>query len=205
MNQKERNLSSNQLSHRFVTIWRRLLFVLLSFFLLTSVAQPRYDMSVLKRENLNRGLVAIRENGKVYLSWRTLSSDAVGEKFDTIHSITEELYKKALEHLDALSEQAIIWKEYIGNYNFLSDALLEFYGQPCEEQKIDWSLLVNILDDKGNPMTAHTTNLVPFCINRTDLKLVKEGGKLADIAPTILELLGAEKPAEMTGASLIEK
>ena len=56
--------------------------MLLSIFSLTSVAQPRYDMSVLKRENLNRGLVAIRENGKVYLSWRTLSSDAVGEKFE---------------------------------------------------------------------------------------------------------------------------
>ena len=54
-------------------------------------------------------------------------------------------------------------------------------------------------------MTAHTTNLVPFCINRVGLKLRKEGGKLADIAPTMLELLGIEKPAEMTGESLIEK
>lgn len=96
MNQKERNLSSNQLSNRVVTIWRRLLFVLLSIFSLTSVAQPRYDMSVLKRENLNRGLVAIRENGKVYLSWRTLSSDAVGEKFEVYRNGTK-LNKKPLK------------------------------------------------------------------------------------------------------------
>ena len=59
-----------------------------------------------------------------------------------------------------------------------------------------------ILDDDDRPFTAHTTNLVPLCINR-DVKLVQEGGKLADIAPTIIDLLGEEKPAEMTGESLI--
>ena len=62
-----------------------------------------------------------------------------------------------------------------------------------------------ILDANSKPMTAHTTNLVPFCINRTDIKLRQKEGKLADIAPTMLELLGAKKPAEMTGESLIEK
>lgn len=62
-----------------------------------------------------------------------------------------------------------------------------------------------ILDENGKPMTAHTTNLVPFCINRVGLKLRQKEGKLADIAPTILELLGVEKPKEMTGVSLIEK
>ena len=36
-----------------------------------------------------------------------------------------------------------------------------------------------------------------------DVKLVQEGGKLADIAPTIIDLLGEKKPAEMTGESLI--
>ena len=60
-----------------------------------------------------------------------------------------------------------------------------------------------ILDDEDKPMTAHTTNLVPFCINRTDIKLKQSEGKLADIAPTLLDLLGVEKPAEMTGESLI--
>jgi len=62
-----------------------------------------------------------------------------------------------------------------------------------------------ILDENGKPMTAHTTNLVPFCINRVGLKLRQKEGKLADIAPTILELLGVKQPKEMTGVSLIEK
>ena len=89
----------------------------------------------------------------------------------------------------------------------------------CVGRLIDWceknggTLLVTadhgnaeeILDENDKPMTSHTTNLVPFCINRTDLKLRQKEGKLADIAPTILELLGAEKPVEMTGVSLIEK
>lgn len=89
----------------------------------------------------------------------------------------------------------------------------------CVGKIIDWceenggTLLVTadhgnaeeILDSNDKPFTAHTTNLVPFCINRTDIKLRQKEGKLADIAPTILELLGAEKPAEMSGESLIEK
>lgn len=95
--------------------------------------------------NALAGLMSMFANDLLFLHHH-----AVGEKFDTIHAITEELYKKALEHLDALSEQAIIWKEYIGNYNFLSDSLLEFYGQPCETEKIDWLMFVNTLDDKGN-------------------------------------------------------
>lgn len=62
-----------------------------------------------------------------------------------------------------------------------------------------------ILDENGKPFTAHTTNLVPFCINRTDIKLMPEGGKLANIAPTIIDLLGGVKPAEMNEESLIIK
>ena len=62
-----------------------------------------------------------------------------------------------------------------------------------------------ILDDNDHPFTAHTTNLVPFCISRTDIKLLQEGGKLANIAPTIIDLLGKEKPHEMDEESLIIK
>ena len=56
----------------------------------------------------------------------------------------------------------------------------------------------------GSPFTAHTTNPVPFVVVGKDCKL-REGGVLADIAPTMLELLGVEQPAEMTGKSLIVK
>ena len=61
-----------------------------------------------------------------------------------------------------------------------------------------------IIDEKGLPMTKHTTAQVPVCINDKRYKL-REGGALCDLAPTILELIGAEKPAEMTGTSLLIK
>ena len=56
-------------------------------------------------------------------------------------------------------------------------------------------------DDGKSPFTAHTTNLVPFCIVGADVKL--RDGRLADIAPTMLDLMGLEKPDEMDGETLI--
>ena len=58
----------------------------------------------------------------------------------------------------------------------------------------------------GNPMTAHTTNLVPFywVSNNSEGKKLANG-KLADIAPCMLEVLGIEKPVEMTGESLLNR
>ena len=55
----------------------------------------------------------------------------------------------------------------------------------------------------GSPMTAHTTNLVPFIVCGAGEEL--RPGKLADIAPTILDVMGLEKPAEMDGQTLIVK
>lgn len=57
---------------------------------------------------------------------------------------------------------------------------------------------------EGNPMTAHTTNPVPVIVTHEGATL-REDGILGDLAPTILDLLGVEKPAEMTGTSLIKK
>jgi 2,3-bisphosphoglycerate-independent phosphoglycerate mutase len=54
----------------------------------------------------------------------------------------------------------------------------------------------------GSPMTAHTTNVVPLTIvGNGDLKL-REGGKLSDIAPTILKIIGIAQPEEMSGVAL---
>ena len=58
-----------------------------------------------------------------------------------------------------------------------------------------------MVDEKGEPFTAHTTNLVPFYIVGASVKL--RDGRLADIAPTMLDLMGLEKPAEMDGKTLI--
>ena len=58
--------------------------------------------------------------------------------------------------------------------------------------------------ETGEPYTAHTTNPVPFILVNYDKDYtLKEGGCLADIAPTLIELMGMEKPAEMTGQSLL--
>ena len=54
----------------------------------------------------------------------------------------------------------------------------------------------------GSPFTAHTTFPVPFCVVGKECAL-REGGRLADIVPTMLQILGLEQPAEMTGVSLI--
>ena len=62
-------------------------------------------------------------------------------------------------------------------------------------------------DGSTKPFTAHTTNEVPFILVSEEYKNAKlrDGGILADIAPTLLEVLNAEKPQEMTGSSLIVK
>ncbi len=85
------------------------------------------------------------------------------------------------------------------------DALLEVDGQMfiCAdhgnaEQLIDY--------ETGVPFTAHTTNPVPFIlVNYDPAYTLKEGGRLADIVPTLIEMMGMEKPAEMTGESLLIK
>ena len=55
----------------------------------------------------------------------------------------------------------------------------------------------------GSPFTAHTTNPVPFLVMGKNCEL-RSGGKLADIAPTMLKLMGLPQPAEMTGESIIK-
>ena len=66
------------------------------------------------------------------------------------------------------------------------------------EQMIDYKT--------GEPHTAHTTNPVPIILVTSDKQIsLKENGKLADLAPTMLELMEIEKPKEMTGESLIER
>ena len=58
--------------------------------------------------------------------------------------------------------------------------------------------------ETGAPHTAHTTNPVPFILfNYDPAYTLKEGGKLCDIVPTLLEIMGMPQPAEMTGQSLL--
>jgi 2,3-bisphosphoglycerate-independent phosphoglycerate mutase len=61
-----------------------------------------------------------------------------------------------------------------------------------------------MLEDDGSPNTAHSLNPVPVIVTVSGLTL-RGGGTLADVAPTILQMLGIEQPEAMTGRSLIER
>ncbi len=81
-------------------------------------------------------------------------------------------------------------------------------------QKIDGEAIITadhgnaekMLDDDGKPFTAHTTDRVPLILVSDRFKDAKlrDDGKLADVAPTLLELIGLKEPLQMTGKSLIE-
>ncbi|MFD0932790.1 2,3-bisphosphoglycerate-independent phosphoglycerate mutase [Psychroflexus salinarum] len=80
-----------------------------------------------------------------------------------------------------------------------------------EAEKQDYSVIViadhgnseTMVNEDGSPNTAHTTNPVPFVLVDKDIKSVKDG-ILGDIAPTILDLMGIEKPDLMTQNSLLK-
>jgi 2,3-bisphosphoglycerate-independent phosphoglycerate mutase len=60
------------------------------------------------------------------------------------------------------------------------------------------------IDAEGNPLTAHTTSSVPLVIvSQKSVGMLAEGGKLGDIAPTLLPLMGLRTPSEMTGKNLL--
>ncbi|MEG0722441.1 MAG: alkaline phosphatase family protein, partial [Lachnospiraceae bacterium] len=83
------------------------------------------------------------------------------------------------------------------------EAILEVNGQMfiCADHG-NAEQLINY--DTDEPFTAHTTNPVPFILFHADEKYgLREGGCLADIAPTLIELLGMKQPKEMTGTSLL--
>ncbi|MBA2343212.1 MAG: 2,3-bisphosphoglycerate-independent phosphoglycerate mutase [Thermoleophilaceae bacterium] len=61
----------------------------------------------------------------------------------------------------------------------------------------------HMLEPDGSPNTAHSLNPVPLIVT-AEVESLRDGGILADVAPTVLDLLGAEQPPEMTGASLLE-
>lgn len=98
----------------------------------------------------------------------------------------------AVERIDGLVGEAVEAVKEVGGVMFICAD----HGNA--EKMIDY--------ETGEPHTAHTTNPVPFILVNAepDMKF-REGGCLADIAPTLLEIMGLEQPAEMTGKSLIVK
>lgn len=108
------------------------------------------------------------------------------------HTGIESAAIKAVEAVDTCVGNAI-------------EALLKVDGQLflCADHGNSEQLIDYVT---GEPFTAHTTNPVPFIlVNAGEGVTLKENGKLADIAPTLLEMMGLEKPVEMTGQSLLLK
>ena len=98
----------------------------------------------------------------------------------------------AVERVDSLVGDAVKAVEEVGGVMFICAD----HGNA--EKMVDY--------ETGKPHTAHTTNPVPFIIvNGDEGWKMREGGCLADIAPTLLDIMGLEQPAEMTGKSLIVK
>lgn len=85
------------------------------------------------------------------------------------------------------------------------DALMSVDGQMFI--LADHGNVEQLIDYKtGEPFTAHTTNPVPFVLVNYDKEYtLKEGGCLADVAPTLIDMMGLVKPVEMTGQSLLIK
>ena len=108
------------------------------------------------------------------------------------HTGVQEAAIKAVEAVDECVGKAVAAiKEVNGQLFICAD-----HGNA--EQLIDY--------ETGAPFTAHTTNPVPFILVNADPKYtLRENGCLADIVPTLIQLMGMEQPAEMTGESLIEK
>jgi len=95
---------------------------------------------------------------------------------------------KAIEALDQCVPQVI-------------NAVLELGGQVI--LTADHGNADCMLDEEGSTVTAHSLNPVPFLVISRDQVSLMEGGVLADVAPTLLDLMGIEKPVEMTGHSLL--
>lgn len=106
------------------------------------------------------------------------------------HTGVEAAAIKAIEAVDECVGKAVATiKEVDGQMFICAD-----HGNA--EQLID--------DETGEPFTAHTTNPVPFIlVNADPAYRLREGGCLADIAPTLIQLMGMEQPKEMTGKSLL--
>ena len=141
-----------------------------------------------KRDYIPYILEAYRELEKKYdvIVINFANPDMVG------HTGVQAAAIKAVEAVDECVGKAVeALKEVDGQMFICAD-----HGNA--EQLID--------EETGEPFTAHTTNPVPFIlVNADPAYKLREGGCLADIAPTLIELMGMQQPEEMTGKSLLVK
>ncbi|MCC8141670.1 MAG: 2,3-bisphosphoglycerate-independent phosphoglycerate mutase [Lachnospiraceae bacterium] len=149
---------------------------------------PTYDLKPqMSAPEVGRNLVEAIHSGKYdVIIINFANADMVG------HTGVLEAAIKAIETVDKQQGDAV-------------EAILEEDGilfvcadHGNAEKMIDY--------ETGQPHTAHTTNPVPFVLVNADPSYkLREGGRLADIVPTLIELMGMEQPKEMTGKSLLIK
>ncbi len=137
-------------------------------------------------DKLSEAITKKDDNGEAYYDFiicNFANPDMVG------HTGVIEAAIKAIEVIDeCLGELVNFVKEVNGQMFICAD-----HGNA--EMLVDY--------ETGEPFTAHTTNPVPFILVNADENItLREGGKLADIMPTLLDIAGVKKPAEMTGESL---
>ena len=140
-------------------------------------------------DKLSEAITAKDENGDAYydvIICNFANPDMVG------HTGIVDAAVTAIEVIDeCVGEVVRLVKEVDGVMFICAD-----HGNA--EQLVDY--------ETGAPFTAHTTNPVPFIlVNAEPEYTLKEGGCLADIVPTLIECMGMEQPAEMTGKSLLVK
>ena len=154
--------------------------------LVKSPAVATYDLQPeMSAPEVGKQLVkAIRSNEYDVIIINFANSDMVG------HTGIPEAAIKAVEAVDKCVGDAVeAIKEVDGQMFICAD-----HGNA--EQLVDY--------ETGAPFTAHTTNPVPFIlVNYDENYTLREGGCLADIVPTLIEMMGMEQPKEMTGKSLL--
>ena len=144
-----------------------------------------YDMKpeMSAYEVTDKVVEAIKEQKYDTIILNYANSDMVG------HTGNLDAAVKAVEAVDECVGRVVEAVEEVGG------VLLITADHGNSEQMIDYKT--------GEPHTAHTTNPVPLVLVGMDAKL--KTGRLADLAPTMLDIMGIQKPEEMTGESLIEK
>ena len=153
--------------------------------LIPSPKVATYDMQpeMSAIEVTDKVVEAIEQNKYDTIILNYANPDMVG------HTGVLEAAIKAIETIDKCVERVVTAVEKVNG------VLLITADHGNSEQMIDYST--------GEPHTAHTTNEVPLILVGKEAKL-KEG-RLADLIPTMLDIMGIEKPKEMTGESLLEK
>lgn len=153
--------------------------------LIPSPKVPTYDMQPeMSAEEVAHSVLDILDKDYSFILLNFANPDMVG------HTGVLAAAVKALETLDPLVEK-IITKALKQEYSVMVTA---DHGN-CEQ----------MIAEDGSPHTAHTTNRVPFVLLKADgsRPALRQDGILADVAPTLLELMDIPKPEEMTGKTLI--